>query len=518
MIDIRALLPFAVAPVAGAVIGFVTNMLAIKMLFRPLHKKYIFGIPVPLTPGIIPRQRRQLARAIGKMVSRELINEQTLLGYVDNPAVREKMEAGIASFTRKGMQTSLAEISPKINGLLKRLFGVLEGLASNDENNERIRKITGIIVEGGVSYVYSRPLSRKGGSAAPGRIETQLIQAFVSPSVEKRVAGFLTAWAESEKVQRLSLNDILGPGAVEMLIRMVDSAYYDIVSRVISWLRSGPVFGELVSQGSVILKDILKQFSGVQRFIISAGQFDKTLHKKMPGIMEGLVFRIEEKLSTSASRKEITARIHQALRGMTDKPVASIASYSGRSTAELSQFLVGRLFSLLRVNTGTGAVSLWSALTGTPEPTAGEVAEVLTGLDKKGAVEKLTAMITGYMDDADRRKRTAARVLYAADMFAKRNPDATLSSILRIDKNMKAEMDTIVLSHIGSLVKRVVPRVLGVFDIEKMVINRIDNLAVVEVERLLLMVIKKHLKWINVFGAILGFFIGIIQIFLNFPR
>jgi len=44
------------------------------------------------------------------------------------------------------------------------------------------------------------------------------------------------------------------------------------------------------------------------------------------------------------------------------------------------------------------------------------------------------------------------------------------------------------------------------------VVSKINGLAVEDVEGLLMRVIHRHLKWINVFGAILGFLIGMMQI------
>jgi uncharacterized membrane protein YheB (UPF0754 family) len=74
----NALLFWVVPPCAGAVIGWVTNYLAVKMLFRPLRERRFCGRRVPFTPGIIPRKRRQLARNIAVMVNRELISADTL--------------------------------------------------------------------------------------------------------------------------------------------------------------------------------------------------------------------------------------------------------------------------------------------------------------------------------------------------------------------------------------------------------------------------------------------------------
>ena len=41
-------------PLIGGVIGYITNDLAIKMLFRPYKAVYIGAWRVPFTPGIVP--------------------------------------------------------------------------------------------------------------------------------------------------------------------------------------------------------------------------------------------------------------------------------------------------------------------------------------------------------------------------------------------------------------------------------------------------------------------------------
>ena len=42
---------FVLPPLVGAVIGYFTNMIAVKMLFFPHEEKRIFGHRVPFTPG-----------------------------------------------------------------------------------------------------------------------------------------------------------------------------------------------------------------------------------------------------------------------------------------------------------------------------------------------------------------------------------------------------------------------------------------------------------------------------------
>ena len=62
----------------GAVIGYITNDIAIRMLFRPHEAKYFMGMHIPFTPGIIPKEKNRLASSIGKAVSENLMNREVL--------------------------------------------------------------------------------------------------------------------------------------------------------------------------------------------------------------------------------------------------------------------------------------------------------------------------------------------------------------------------------------------------------------------------------------------------------
>ncbi|MBM6617780.1 DUF445 domain-containing protein [Bacillus suaedaesalsae] len=70
------LLTIGMMVVIGAIIGGVTNHLAIKMLFRPHQAKYIMGKRVPFTPGLIPKRRDELAVQMGKLVVEHLVTAE----------------------------------------------------------------------------------------------------------------------------------------------------------------------------------------------------------------------------------------------------------------------------------------------------------------------------------------------------------------------------------------------------------------------------------------------------------
>jgi uncharacterized membrane protein YheB (UPF0754 family) len=94
----NAILSWVLPPVVGAVIGFITNVIAIKMLFRPLTEKRIFGLRVPFTPGILPKQRHLLSVSIGNMVQRELITPQIIRARLNEADIKENVQTIIKDF------------------------------------------------------------------------------------------------------------------------------------------------------------------------------------------------------------------------------------------------------------------------------------------------------------------------------------------------------------------------------------------------------------------------------------
>ena len=88
-------LEFFIGPIVGGVIGYITNGIAIKMLFRPLKPLYLLGKPIPFTQGIIPKERERIARSIGEVVARELINQTTLKDSLLSQEMYSKIEYSI---------------------------------------------------------------------------------------------------------------------------------------------------------------------------------------------------------------------------------------------------------------------------------------------------------------------------------------------------------------------------------------------------------------------------------------
>lgn len=92
------MIDWIVAPLVGCAIGWLTNWIAIRMLFRPHRALYVCGRRVPLTPGLIPRERERLAHAVGGAVAEKLLNPQTLEEALLNEDMLGRVDAALTDF------------------------------------------------------------------------------------------------------------------------------------------------------------------------------------------------------------------------------------------------------------------------------------------------------------------------------------------------------------------------------------------------------------------------------------
>ena len=101
-------------PIIGAVIGYCTNYIAVKMLFRPLHPVKLFGRQLPFTPGIIPKGQARLARAIGGVVGTTLLTEDDMQQLLLSEQVEQQLREGIEIMLAEQADTQLKDVCLKL--------------------------------------------------------------------------------------------------------------------------------------------------------------------------------------------------------------------------------------------------------------------------------------------------------------------------------------------------------------------------------------------------------------------
>lgn len=105
-------LTYLLGPLTGGIIGYFTNWLAIKMMFRPHQPKHLFGIKIPFTPGLIPKERGRIAEAVATSISENLMNKEVLEKNLLSEDMLAKIGTGYDTFAAR----------QKVNGETLRAF------------------------------------------------------------------------------------------------------------------------------------------------------------------------------------------------------------------------------------------------------------------------------------------------------------------------------------------------------------------------------------------------------------
>lgn len=101
-----------IIPVISAFIGWVTNWVAIKMLFHPREPKKFLGITFH---GIFPKRQQQFAEKLGKLVSAEFLSFSDIEQKISSPENLKKImpmiETHIDDFLRHKLSNEMPILS-----------------------------------------------------------------------------------------------------------------------------------------------------------------------------------------------------------------------------------------------------------------------------------------------------------------------------------------------------------------------------------------------------------------------
>jgi hypothetical protein len=464
-------------PVVGAAIGFITNDIAIRMLFRPLREIRVLGLRMPFTPGIIPRRRHELARAIGRMVSEELVTAETIVARLREPAARDGIGAWIDRATAGLLQTRLADVAKGVHGGAEAgplIAELLEGFLASEHLETVVRSGVGAIL----SSLEGSTVESLTGGADPAR------------AAARSLAGMLPGGG------RLAWSDESIDAAAELVRKAAIPT-----GQALGAALSGPeVRSEIERRARQLLQSALEKLSTLQRFFVHAGRYDRRLDEQVPGIVEDGIRQIAGFLADASTQDALALAVRDALarRAVSEPASGGGAAEALASGGTLNEALVDLLASLLRPLFSRPVLPSAEGLLGKPvgEIEAALSARVVAAARKPGAARSLLGAVGG-----------------AASSVAE--SDFSLGDLLGIRAETKARLDAKLADKAIQLLEARLPEMLAGLDLGSTVERRIDGLDVADVERLLMMVIARHLKWINVFGAILGALIGSLQVLIG---
>lgn len=135
-------LEWILLPTVGALIGWFTNFVAIRMLFRPKRPVRLFGRWV--VQGVLPRRQPELARIVGETVERDLLPVDELVESLDLTGYQDDVIQAVVGHVGRRIDENLPDLLP-LN--IKRMIGTYarrivgkEAAAVVDQATQRIKE------------------------------------------------------------------------------------------------------------------------------------------------------------------------------------------------------------------------------------------------------------------------------------------------------------------------------------------------------------------------------------------
>ncbi len=100
-------------PIIGAVIGYFTNYIAVKMLFRPIQPINIPILNIKIQ-GLLPSRRDELAESIAVSIEDNLLSIDNILEEFDHELIKEELNLIIEDTINKKINENFKYVMPKM--------------------------------------------------------------------------------------------------------------------------------------------------------------------------------------------------------------------------------------------------------------------------------------------------------------------------------------------------------------------------------------------------------------------
>ncbi len=474
------LLLWIVPPVTGAIIGYFTNAVAIKMLFRPLTEKRLFGFRVPFTPGILPKQRHELAKSIGRMVERELLTPEIVRQRLARQDVRDSFLRTISNFTAKTFSTPLKDFLKSLEtasdvgkeGGASFPSGLFQGFFRSSAFEALFESVWKLATEKGAATLGDKSLREIVGDERVNAIRTSLEKS-VQDTLRSK-SGYISAQASV----------------------MFYNMFSQIEELLLNFLNRADVRRVLEHQGRVFVSGAIKKLSGAQRFFVSLGGYDETLSNKMPEIIDDLVNQISNMLESQEERHKIADFVRLSLDSFLTENENGVR-------------ITKSLLTLAEAYTDKPLKDFFTRVS------AEKTAETTEKLGKQVFAVVQNFLESRFTNEASGADGTSTGENNSVGDFFKKlledHGDWTPESVFLITPEKKAALDAFICEKILALADEQIGAALTSINVQLLVSERIDELDMVRVERIILDIMADQLKWINILGGVLGGIIGLFQ-------
>lgn len=524
---------YAAPPVIGAFIGYLTNRVAIRMLFRPLRAWRVFGIRLPMTPGVIPSKRLELAENMGEVVGDHLLTSEEIGKGLQQEPLQQQLFRLIHTRVKDLLCRDLGEIASLVPGKFQ-VYLNLGVMALTWQVKSQIREfLASPQFEDILSQVIARRIaglsSLETGAVLSLEIrekgylflEESLVRMFQTDAVEQWLDDFFYQKFYAALREEKSLAEIMPDSFPQLSLTLLEKQIPLLLEKA----------GELFCDREVRERLVAGVCTGVDAFIDSLGTASDMVRNflDMNLVEEKIRQYLTEKegditawIQSEEMRQKVAGIVHTRCQAFFQKPLTEICDQRSEEIfEEIYRVVRGQLLSLLRSDSVPKVLAslfrtgMESEIESGGLSVGGVVAKLFGNAARQRGQEWLTAELCTVL-----RSESAGQTV---DSMV----DSLMGSLLqkkigRLDKFVPAGVVDGVAHSLQKLASKMleseVPALVESLGIRKIVTEKINSLDLLRLERLLLSIMEEQFKYINLFGALLGFLIGCLNLVVLLGR
>jgi len=188
--------------VISTFIGYLTNVVAVKMLFLPRQPVNLYFFELW---GLLPKRRAEVAIALGELVEEQLLSIDDLFDKINTPEMREKIVVRLVELLRD-----------KLNGILPRIIPgkVMQIISDTLEKviRQEAEDMIHEIIESGREYLTHEIQIKK--------IVEDKVNGFDLSQLEDMIVGVSSPEIRFIEIMGGVLGFIIGLGQVAILLLM----------------------------------------------------------------------------------------------------------------------------------------------------------------------------------------------------------------------------------------------------------------------------------------------------------
>lgn len=164
-------------PIIGAVIGYCTNYIAVKMLFYPRNEVKVWGHKVPFTPGAIPKGKPRLAKSVGNIVANTLLTEEDIKQKILSAETEEAVVDKIMDELSKKIYVGMGRICSNYEE-----YGDLKANLSDAFTDQIMESIGKIDFKNTIATEAGRIIKEKvNGTMLAMFLSNEMLDSFIQP-------------------------------------------------------------------------------------------------------------------------------------------------------------------------------------------------------------------------------------------------------------------------------------------------------------------------------------------------